>query len=413
MKILLFGATGSAGAAVLDACLGASVVDEIRAVTRRPLMHTSPKLRTFVHKDFLDYATVEDAFRSVDACLFCLGISVRQVSKEDYVKISHDYPVAAAKMLKTECPGASFHYISGAGTNAKSSMFWSKVKGQTENELMELVGANCWRPAYIDAKASPHDGAAGDGPRHAIPADDEPVAATGRKILAALIGPGTRIQGLLMTGPLHRAVHHLDPLLAHLFRLVPVIPGRVFLGSVALEETILGQIPRPIIDGPLGEHQVHMRLIDVVLGQRNMDRHRVGEPVAHQLARHIPCQFFALGWIQLARKGDLNFGVSAAIGAFVGVGGHPERVRVGLGELRHVAGFDQLDTPAPLVLAIARNVLRVRRRGRRFARRLEGDVHDGHAVVLAFAVAVVLAVAFVVAVALFLSRLCRDRDQFA
>jgi cell division protein FtsQ len=37
----------------------------------------------------------------------------------------------------------------------------------------------------IDAKASPHDGAASDGPRHAIPADDEAAAGTGRKILAA------------------------------------------------------------------------------------------------------------------------------------------------------------------------------------------------------------------------------------
>jgi len=54
MKILLFGATGSAGAAVLDACLAAAVVEEVRAITRRALMHTSSKLRTFVHKDFVN-----------------------------------------------------------------------------------------------------------------------------------------------------------------------------------------------------------------------------------------------------------------------------------------------------------------------------------------------------------------------
>src|SRR5260370_16701856 len=57
-------------------------------------------------------------------------------------------------MLKRESPGAAFHYISGAGTNAESRTFWSKVKGQTENELMELVDANCFRPAFIDAKPS-------------------------------------------------------------------------------------------------------------------------------------------------------------------------------------------------------------------------------------------------------------------
>src|SRR5215469_16339548 len=129
MKILLFGATGSAGSAVLDACLGAAIVDEVRAIVRRPLLNTNSKLRTFVHPDFLDYSTVEEAFRDVDACLFCLGISVTQVSKEEYRTITYSYTLAAANMLKRHSPGAAFHYISGQGTNPKSRMFWSQVKG--------------------------------------------------------------------------------------------------------------------------------------------------------------------------------------------------------------------------------------------------------------------------------------------
>jgi NmrA-like family len=154
MKILLFGATGMAGAAVLDACLAASVVEEVRAIVRRPLMETSTKLRTFVHKDFLDYATLEEAFRGLDACLFCLGVSVTQVSKEEYRTITYSYTMAAANMIKRCCPGAAFHYISGRGTNAASRMFWSQVKAQVENDLMQLLGADCWRPAFIDAKPS-------------------------------------------------------------------------------------------------------------------------------------------------------------------------------------------------------------------------------------------------------------------
>jgi len=154
MKILLFGATGSAGAAVLESCLSASIVDEVRAITRRPLMHTNPKLRTFVHKDFLDYSTVQEAYRSLDACLFCLGVSATQVSKEDYRKITFSYTLAAAHMFKAQCPGAAFHYISGQGTEPASRMFWSQVKAQVELDLIKLVEANCWRPAFIDAKPS-------------------------------------------------------------------------------------------------------------------------------------------------------------------------------------------------------------------------------------------------------------------
>jgi len=155
MKVLLFGATGSAGGGVLDACLGASVVEEVRAITRRPLMHTSSKLRTFVHKDFVNYATVEEAFRGVDACLFCLGVSATQVSREEYRKITYSYTLAAAQMFKAKSPGAAFHYISGQGTRADSRMFWSRVKAQAEHDLIELVEADCWRPAFIDAAPSP------------------------------------------------------------------------------------------------------------------------------------------------------------------------------------------------------------------------------------------------------------------
>ena len=155
MKILLLGATGAVGQAALEACAAASIVDEIRAITRRPLMNTSPKVRTHVHKDFLDYATAEEAFRGIDACLFCMGISVTQVSKEEYHTITYSYTLAAAHMLKRHSPSAAFHYISGKGTNSNSRMFWSKVKAQTEHDLVELVDADCWRPAFIDTPPNP------------------------------------------------------------------------------------------------------------------------------------------------------------------------------------------------------------------------------------------------------------------
>jgi uncharacterized protein YbjT (DUF2867 family) len=155
MRVLVFGASGTAGGAVLQACLEATVVEQVYAIVRRPLGIVETKLREFVHADYLDYQPVEEAFRSVDACLFCLGVSVTQVGKLEFVEISHDYPVAPAQMLKAQSPTAAFHYISGARTRAGSRTFWSNVKGRTENELMGLVGADCWRPAFIDAKPSP------------------------------------------------------------------------------------------------------------------------------------------------------------------------------------------------------------------------------------------------------------------
>jgi uncharacterized protein YbjT (DUF2867 family) len=155
MKILIFGATGSAGGSVLRASLASPVVDEVRAITRRPLALTHGKLRSFVHSDFQDYAAVSEAFVGVDACLFCLGVSATQVSGEqEYRVITHDLPLAAARTVRAHSPAAAFHYISGQGTNAASRFMWARVKAQTEPELMDRFDAVCWRPAVIDGEPS-------------------------------------------------------------------------------------------------------------------------------------------------------------------------------------------------------------------------------------------------------------------
>ena len=157
MTILLFGATGSAGGSVLEACLSTERVDEVRAITRRPLQRDHPKLRVFVHSDFTDYQDMSGAFVNIDACLFCLGVSSTQVRGEQYRRITHDYTMAAARMVKEFSPGAAFHYITGKGTQIDSRLTWARVKGQTEKELIELINAVCWRPAFI--------GGANTGPR--------------------------------------------------------------------------------------------------------------------------------------------------------------------------------------------------------------------------------------------------------
>jgi nucleoside-diphosphate-sugar epimerase len=156
VKILLYGATGAAGGAVVRACLNAPMVREVRAISRRPLALAHEKLRAFVHKDFLDYSAIPEAFTGIDACLFCLGVSATQVTEEEYRRITHDFTLAAAHAVKEHSPSSAFHYISGSGTNEGGRMMWQKVKGGTERELIELVGAVCWRTAAIGGVAAEH-----------------------------------------------------------------------------------------------------------------------------------------------------------------------------------------------------------------------------------------------------------------
>jgi uncharacterized protein YbjT (DUF2867 family) len=154
MNVLIFGASGAAGGSVLRACFSSPSVKEVRAITRRPLRFTNKKLHVFLHNDYLNYAPVEDAFMNVDACLFCLGVSATQVPREEYKKITHDFALAAASTLRIHSPSAVFHFISGKGTSMNSRFMWARVKAQTERDLISLVNAVCWRPAFIDGESS-------------------------------------------------------------------------------------------------------------------------------------------------------------------------------------------------------------------------------------------------------------------
>lgn len=155
MKILLFGATGSAGGSVLRVCLASPTVEEVRAIVRRPLALAHDRLRVFVHGDYLDFSSVEEAFANVDACLYCLGISATQVPEEkEYRVITHDFALAAARALKARSPGAAFHFVSGQGARLGSRMMWARVKAETERDLGDVIDTVCWRPAFIDGEAS-------------------------------------------------------------------------------------------------------------------------------------------------------------------------------------------------------------------------------------------------------------------
>jgi uncharacterized protein YbjT (DUF2867 family) len=155
MKVLLFGATGSAGASVLRVALNAPDVTEVRVIVRKTPKTTGAKLRVFLHNDFLHYEKVADAFDGVDTCLYCIGVSVSQVPKEDdYRRITRDCAVAAAHLLKTRSPKASFHFISGMSTNENSRYMWARVKAEAERDLMGMIDAACYRPAAIDGEDS-------------------------------------------------------------------------------------------------------------------------------------------------------------------------------------------------------------------------------------------------------------------
>ena len=152
MKIILFGATGMVGQGVLRECLRDAGVERVLVIGRSSIGMQNEKVREIVHRDFLDFSTIEDQLGGYDACFFCLGVSSVGMTEQDYKRVTYDYTMAAAQVLAKENPGMTFIYVSGTGTDSseKGRLAWARVKGKTENALFKLpLKAYMFRPGYI------------------------------------------------------------------------------------------------------------------------------------------------------------------------------------------------------------------------------------------------------------------------
>ena len=156
MKVVLFGATGMVGQAVLRECLLSPDVEEVLAIGRSATNvqnPRNPKLRDLTHTNFTDFSPIAGDLRGYDACFFCMGVSSAGMKEKDYHHVTYDFTLAAANVLAEQSPGMTFIYVSGTGTDSTESgrSMWARVKGETENALLKLPfkAAYMFRPGVI------------------------------------------------------------------------------------------------------------------------------------------------------------------------------------------------------------------------------------------------------------------------
>jgi uncharacterized protein YbjT (DUF2867 family) len=153
MNVVLFGASGMVGQGVLRECLLDPDVYSVFSIGRSATGQQHPKLRELVHRDFLDFSSIENQLSGFDACFFCLGVSSVGMKEEDYRRVTYDFTMAAARVLARHNPGMTFVYVSGTGTDSSEHgrTMWARVKGKTENDLLRLPfkAAYMFRPGVI------------------------------------------------------------------------------------------------------------------------------------------------------------------------------------------------------------------------------------------------------------------------
>ncbi|XDD46000.1 nucleoside-diphosphate sugar epimerase [Leptospira sp. WS39.C2] len=140
MKILLLGGTGLVGKQVLLSLLFYPQIKKVIVWARHSENSSKPNLPIEVVK-----ATWED-FQSgkvsvpedVDAVFCCLGTTIGKAGSQDkFREIDFDYPLLAARQAREKkIPG--FYIITAMGSDASSSIFYNRVKGELEMELQNL-----------------------------------------------------------------------------------------------------------------------------------------------------------------------------------------------------------------------------------------------------------------------------------
>jgi uncharacterized protein YbjT (DUF2867 family) len=175
-KALIAGATGLVGSHLLRRLLAHASYTRVEVLVRRELSISHPKIRQrIVDFERLDLGMAD----GVDDVFCCLGTTIKKAGSQDaFRRVDHDYPLMLARMAKAD--GArQFLMVSALGADPHSSVFYSRVKGETERDIaaIGLPKVIFMRPSILLGERQEHRPGEGAG------------ALVGQLIAPLLVGP--------------------------------------------------------------------------------------------------------------------------------------------------------------------------------------------------------------------------------
>ena len=152
-RVVIVGASGMVGGYALRYLLEDAAVGGVTSIGRRNLGISHAKLTEILHPDFADCSALAGALSGHDAAVFCLGVYTSAVPDAELRRITVDYTVEFARVLRAGSPNATFAFLSGSGADptGRSRMPFARYKGAAENALSAAGFPHVYifRPAYI------------------------------------------------------------------------------------------------------------------------------------------------------------------------------------------------------------------------------------------------------------------------
>jgi len=152
-RLVIVGATGMVGGYAVRYALDRAAVGGVTAIGRKPTGIMHPKLNEVLHQDFADCSALAGALSGQDAAVFCLGAYTGAVPDAELRRITVDYVVEFARVLRASSPQATFVLLSGGGADptGRSRLAFARYKGEAETALSAAGFPHVYmfRPAYI------------------------------------------------------------------------------------------------------------------------------------------------------------------------------------------------------------------------------------------------------------------------
>jgi uncharacterized protein YbjT (DUF2867 family) len=132
---IILGATGLTGSILLDFLLKDDRYEKIKLFSRSSVGITNPKLEEHLI-DLFELEKHKEIFKA-DEVYCCIGTTkAKTPNNRVYRKIDYGIPFAAAKLCK-ENNINTFIIISAMGANPGSKVFYNKIKGEVERDVLK------------------------------------------------------------------------------------------------------------------------------------------------------------------------------------------------------------------------------------------------------------------------------------